>query len=722
MRLLLAFLALLLWPSLAKAQGSRIAVSLVASTAEPRPGSTITLGLRFVPKAGWHGYWTNPGDSGLAPAADWSAPKGMTFGTLQHPAPTILSVAGITSYVHAGEHVLLTTVRVPASLAAGEKLPVRAALEWLACSDTLCVPERATVEIELTAGRGVPGPGAATIRRAQAVLPRAVAAAGQFAPDGGKLRFLLPSGLSLDPGRARFFPHDNGFLDAAATRLSAGKKGNEIIADASGKAPATISGVLADGRRAYQLRFMRAALPAPDAHLPASQGQSVATDVDGEPVGSSTTADPSAASAGASINSVGANEGVADVATTADLRTLILAIIGAIVGGLLLNLMPCVFPILSLKALSLARSGASERAARREALGYTAGALIGTGLLGVAIVLLRQAGVEVGWSFQLQSPVVILGLLLLTFGIALNLAGLFELPAVSVESRSSSGSIATGALAAFIATPCSGPFMAAALGTAMLLPAAGALLVFLGLGLGLALPFLIIGFVPASRKFLPKPGAWMGTFRRILAIPMLLTAVALLWLVGRQGGTETMTVAVLLLLLLATGLWWVGLRQHGGRPRSWLPLVPSALAIALILLAAPPNTAAATTTALSSGTEPFSEQRLAELRRAGTPVFVDFTADWCLTCKINERVAIDRALTQAAFKRAGVVTLEGDWTNGDPAITRFLAQQGRNSIPFYLFIAPGRQPDVLPQILTVDMLRERAEAAAGARASHVSAT
>ena len=714
-RFLLTLLALLLWPAQAEAGAQRISVSLVASTEQPKPGSTVTLGLRFRPQAGWHGYWTNPGDSGLAPQAEWIAPAGLKFGLLQHPAPTILRVAGITSYVHAGEHVLLTTVRVPASVGAGTKIPVKAALTWLACSDSLCVPERATVEIALTVGSGSSGADAALIRRARIALPQVAASAGIYALEGGKLRFALPTGVALDSGRARLFPDENGFLDASTTRLAPGAKG-ELTGRATGSPPSAISGVLSDGRKAYRVRFVRGVLPMNDvarAEAVASSATSAASSENS--LRSSEKAEPGAQPA-AEGSAAGA---VAAVAVEGErppsALPLLLAVLGAVAGGLLLNLMPCVFPMLSLKALHLARSGSSQRDTRHEALGYTAGALLGTGLLGLFIVLLRQTGVEVGWSFQLQNPAVIFFLLLLTFGISLNLAGLFELPSLSVESATRSGgvsgSVATGALAAFIATPCSGPFMATALGTALLLPAAEAMLIFLGLGFGLALPFLIIAFVPASRRYLPKPGPWMGTFRRILAIPMLLTAVGLLWLVGRQGGTQAMTAAAVALLSLAMGLWWVGLRQRGGRERSWVPVFPAAAGIALVMIAAPPQAAATAVAPASRGVEAFSETRLAALRRAGTPVFVDFTADWCLTCKVNERVAIDRDATQAVFQRAGVVTLKGDWTNGDPAITRFLTRNGRNSIPFYLFVGPGRQPEVLPQILTPTILVGRARAA-----------
>ena len=714
MRLLLTLLALLLWPGQAEARAQRIAVSLVASTGAPKPSSTVTLGLRFRPQPGWHGYWTNPGDSGLAPQAEWIAPAGLKFGPLQHPAPTILRVAGITSYVHAGEHVLLTLVRVPASLAAGTKIPIKATLNWLACSDSLCVPERAVVQVDLVIGDGPSSADAAVIRRAQTDLPKVVAAPGHYTLQGGNFRFSLPTGVTLDASRARLFPDGNGFLDAATIRIAAGAAG-ELTGRASGSPPATIGGVLSDGRKAYRVHFARGVLPATQA--PATDDAFAASPRAGEGIVPDPIKQgrPTTAVAALRLTDGAVPEAQATGEGRSSALPLVSAVLGAIAGGLLLNLMPCVFPMLSLKALQLARSGKSQRDTRREALGYTAGALLGTGLLGLSIALLRQAGVEVGWSFQLQNPAVVFFLLLLTFGIALNLAGLFELPSLSVESAASSGgvaaSISTGALAAFIATPCSGPFMATALGTALLLPAAEAMLIFLGLGLGLALPFLIIAFIPASRRYLPKPGPWMGTFRRILAMPMLLTAVGLLWLVGRQGGTQAMTAAAVALLSLAIGLWWVGLRQRGGRERSWVPVFPAAAGIALAMIAAPPQAAAAAVAPAPRGVEAFSETRLAALRRAGPPIFVDFTADWCLTCKVNERVAIDREATQAAFQRAGVVTLKGDWTNGDPAITRFLTRNGRNSIPFYLFVGPGRQPEVLPQILTPTILIERASPA-----------
>lgn len=252
--------------------------------------------------------------------------------------------------------------------------------------------------------------------------------------------------------------------------------------------------------------------------------------------------------------------------------------------------------------------------------------------------------------------------------------------------------------------------MGAALGAALVLPPAGAMLVFAGLGIGLSLPFLLIGFVPAVRGRLPKPGAWMDTFRRILALPMFLTAIALAWVLGRQSGVNGMTLGLASALLLTIGLWWLGRRQMLGVERSWEPALPvMALALAVILVIPSNPAAQASTVNKQTGIrEPFSEARLAELRAENVPVFVDFTADWCLSCKVNDKLAINTQRAQSAFRQAGVVTLIGDWTNGDPAITKFLAEHGRNSIPYYLFFAPGEAARELPQILTPALLEETA--------------
>jgi thiol:disulfide interchange protein len=382
---------------------------------------------------------------------------------------------------------------------------------------------------------------------------------------------------------------------------------------------------------------------------------------------------------------------------------IVAALLGAILGGLLLNVMPCVFPILSLKALALAKVGGDEAGARREALAYTAGAVAVCLALGGAVLALRAGGASAGWAFQLQDPRVILVLLLLVTGIALNLAGLFELPSIGIGGRLASaggatGAFWTGALAAFVATPCTGPFMAAALGAALLLPLPAALAVFAGLGLGLALPFLVLGFVPAARRLLPKPGPWMNRLRHVLSVPMFITALGLAWVLGRQSGVDGMAMGLAAALALGLSLWWMSSRHGDGR--AWLRFAPAAAAVAAGLLFLPVGgQAGAIASPLAA--EPFSEAKLAALRTEGRPVFAYFTADWCITCKVNEKTVLQREEVSRAFVGDNVAVLVGDWTGGDAAIGRFLEAQGRSGVPLYIYYAPGKAPQILPQLLTV---------------------
>jgi thiol:disulfide interchange protein len=355
--------------------------------------------------------------------------------------------------------------------------------------------------------------------------------------------------------------------------------------------------------------------------------------------------------------------------------------------------------------LSLARAGIDEGHARREGLAYTAGVVLTCLVLGGIILALRAGGSAIGWAFQLQDPRMIVVLFVLALAIALNLAGLFQIPTPRVVNRvaGSGGAFLTGVLAAFVATPCTGPFMGAALGAALVLPWPAALAVFGGLGLGLALPFLLLALVPGLRRMLPKPGAWMRTFERVLSVPMFLTALALLWVLAQQKGTAGIALGVVAALVLGALLWLAGRRQARG-------LAGGAIA-AVALLAVGATGAAAVTrlphaaSAPAASAEPFSDARLAELRAAGRPVFAYFTADWCLTCKVNEANAIDTDAVHDAFERHDVAVLVGDWTNGDPALGRFIAAHGRAGVPLYLYYAPGAaEPKVLPQVLTSGML------------------
>jgi thiol:disulfide interchange protein len=367
--------------------------------------------------------------------------------------------------------------------------------------------------------------------------------------------------------------------------------------------------------------------------------------------------------------------------------------------------MPCVFPILALKALTLAKAGGEEREAQRNALAYTAGTVIGTGALGALLLAIRAGGSAVGWAFQLQDPRTILLLLLLVTAITLNLLRVFELPVLAGSARPT-GSFGTGALAAFVATPCAGPFLGTALGAALLMPPAGSVAVFAALGFGLATPFLAIAFIPALRGRLPKPGPWMVRFQRFLAIPMAATAVGCLWLLWRQGGNEALAWGFASVSILAFTLWMLGTQQWLDRRVKWTAAL-AVLALIAIPIAKMPMTPEGSVRS-TLGVEPWSEQRVAAHLAKGRPVFVYFTADWCLTCKANEAAAIDRDAVRLAFLAHNVRVLTGDWTNGDPAITRFLDSRGRAGVPLYLWYEPGKPPEELPQILTPSMLSDRA--------------
>ncbi len=685
--MLVALLALFAAGS-ASAQ-NRMSVNLAAEQSRVAAGSTITLAFVMRPAPGWHGYWRNPGDAGAEPRVQWRLPEGWTAAPLQYPAPDRLLVMGLMNYVYERDYALLATLNVPADAEPGVSVPVDARLEYLVCTNEVCVPETANVTVELVTGApDAANPAFAGYRRA---LPRPLALEGRFEVSGGRMRIAIPVPAGAALAEPYFFPVTTDAIGHSAAQ-AVSRAGDLLIVETAAGARAgtlpSIEGVLElSPDVALGLTARPGAVPA--------GGTPVAT-VGG---GAAPPNDPASQAA-----SAGGAPTTDDSGATAP--SILLALLGALAGGLILNIMPCVFPILSLKALSLARAGETESGARREALAYAAGVILVCVALGGLLLGLRAGGSAAGWAFQLQDPRIILVLLLLVTAIALNLAGLFHLPSFAggddlAGQGGARGAFFTGALTAFVATPCTGPFLGFALGAALVLPAWAALAVFAGLGLGLALPFLALGFVPALRRLLPKPGPWMARFQRLLAAPMLLTALGLAWVLGRQTGVDGMTLGLGAVLLLGVALWWLGRRQNDGRI-----LLPLALA-AIAVIAPLPFLSIDSTARASSpgplGAEPFSESRLAALRAAG-PVFVNFTADWCLTCKVNERAVLDRAEVAEHFRSRGIRALVGDWTRGDEAISRFLARHGRSGVPLYLYYAPGQEAEALPQILTVSRL------------------
>ncbi|GAD47714.1 putative thiol--disulfide interchange protein [Caenibius tardaugens NBRC 16725] len=650
----------------ARAQNN-IAAELVANGAA-QPGKPLELALHFRPAEGWHGYWVNPGDAGYGLTLDWQLPLGWQAGNPEYPVPHTLKIGPLMNHVYKGDYAVLVPVQVPRD-AAATPVTVRVKAQWLACTDTICVPERAELSTTIHPGAGLID---SRFDGWRAAIPALLDQPGRFAQTADRLRIAIPLPAAMALSQPHVFVENTELIDYAAPQVFR-RKGDWLIAELvrkGGGQANEITGILRTDESGEGVRF---------------------------------AARPGAVPGG----------GTLIAAVPANLPSLWLLLIGALAGGLLLNIMPCVFPILSLKALSLARAGESAAEARREGLAYTAGVVLACLGLGVLLLALRAGGEQVGWAFQLQEPWVVVALLLLAVAITANFAGLFELPTLSItRDGKPGGAFATGLLAAFVATPCTGPFMAAAMGAALLLPVAQGLLLFAALGLGLALPFLLLGFVPPLRRLLPRPGAWMARFRQILALPMGLTALALVWLASRLGGTGFMAVACLAAIGLVLALWIVGYRQRRGKAvlAPFLAVfVPFALFAAIALPAAfsPPDKAEAGLLAPKD----FSVEALANARASGRPVFLWFTADWCVTCKVNERVAIEREATRLAFDKAGIIAMRGDWTRRDPAITHFLTEQGVAGVPLYLWYPAGGEGRQLPQVLTPDSLVRLAEQA-----------
>ncbi|WP_265529003.1 protein-disulfide reductase DsbD family protein [Sphingomicrobium marinum] len=643
----------------AAAQTTNIVPRLEAEGPAPAGGGSVELAIVFETSPGWHGYWLNPGEAGLPLNIEWDLPEGAEIGELRFPTPTKLEAFGLVNYVYKDDHAVLTTLTLP-KIDSGT-VPIRGTGTWLACTDKICVPEKGSFSVVIPVGEGADH--SDDFDRYRRALPRPIAGAATYQVEGQRLSIAIPLPATITVTEPEFFVGQDGVIDYAAPQ-SFRRKGDQLIADLQVRDPAktdfgSVGGVITLG-------------PGQALSFTASLG--------------------SVPSGGDSIG-------------TFAISAIAIALGGALLGGLLLNLMPCVFPVLAMKAVHLARAGGSAKEARRDALGYTVGAVAGTASLGALLLLIRAGGSAAGWAFQLQDPRTIFLLLLLATAITANLAGLFRLPALG-GNLETSGSIGTGALAAFVATPCAGPFLGAALGTALVLPTAAAIGVFAMLGLGLALPFILIAFVPALREKLPRPGPWMIKLQRGLAIPMGLSALAALWLLWRLVGDIALVAGIAAMISLAFFLW-LGSRRRG---LGWVAL---AVGIGLVVAGAVylpdrPSTEAA----VPDFAEPWSEDAVAAARAQGRPVFVYFTADWCLTCKVNERAAIKRQATLDAFGEADVAVFVGDWTDGDPEITRFLEAMQRAAVPIYLWYAPGEDVEELPQVITQDMLVERAQSSA----------
>jgi DsbC/DsbD-like thiol-disulfide interchange protein/cytochrome c biogenesis protein CcdA len=657
-------------------QALNVPASLAAETLTPAAGQKVTIALHFKPKPGWHGYWSNPGDAGFGMQLKWMLPRGVSVGALRYPVPEPLLISGLMNHVFQHEYTVLADLTLDPNLARGIHLPIKVRGDWLSCTDQICVPEGDDLAIGLTVGDG------AILANTQmrfdnwrAALPAIMDQTARYAITGARIEIAVPIARGSKAAMPYFFPATEKLFRYPAPQ-TARRTGDWLIVSGEVKSPYSqiITGVL---------------------RINDGQGLAVNAKPGAIPTG------------GELITTFG--QGTSKKAWAGDgAASALLSIIGlAILGGLILNLMPCVFPILGLKAVALAKAGGDEYQVRKEALAYTAGIMLSCLALGAVMLTLRAVGQEIGWAFQLQEPVVVLLLLLLMVAVTANLAGAFEISSIGAGDHLTrkggvAGSFWTGVLAAIVATPCSGPFMATAIGAALMLPKVGAILVFAGLGFGLALPFLLIAFVPGLRSMIPRPGPWMGTFQRLMALPMAATAIALLWLLWRISGMAGLAIGGISGLTLSVLL--VRLGTGSSRSSRGGILIGVAAVVIAALLTLQSSWLSQSEKAGKIPANAFSESRLAELQNKGSSIFVYFTADWCVTCKLNEAAAIDREETIKAFQRNGIITLKGDFTRRDSEISRFLAKHNRAGVPFYIFYAKGQRPTILPQILSAEQL------------------
>ncbi|MEJ1970500.1 MAG: protein-disulfide reductase DsbD domain-containing protein [Rhizomicrobium sp.] len=681
MRAVLTLLLAMLFAGPAAAQIDdlpKVHARLVGEQDAVAPGGTLSVAFVQDIRDGWHTYWLNPGDVGQATTLAWTLPAGWRAGALQWPYPKRLPVGPFMDFGYEGKVWLLSSLTAPAAAKPGDVVTLHAAATWLVCKE-VCVPEEAALALPVKIGTPSKGDAgiASAFAAARARLP---------VPSPWTMRYRLGGTLDLyvaarslaqaHPVSAQFFPLADGRVNGMAPQTMGFADSGLVLRLAPGKTMAKAGGAL-EGVLV----------------LASSDGSTQALLVKAYP-GAVPQADFAAAD--------GADTGIA------------LALLFAFLGGLILNLMPCVLPILAMKAFALSSLAGRDRAeAVRESLAYGVGAILSFLALGGLLLTLRAGGQAIGWGFQLQEPIVVAGFALLMFGVGLNLSGVFEIAGFGggdalTRSGGVAGSFFTGVLAVAVAAPCTAPFMAAALGYALTQGAVAALSIFFGLGLGFALPFVAVGVSPMLMRALPKPGAWMIFFKQALAFAMYGTAVWLVWVLAQQAGANAVAAVLAAMVAAGFGAWIWGLSRHfspRGRGIGALATLMALLVALSFLWFVRPGAAAAASASAVNVTglpgEPYSEARLAALRAANRPVFVNATAAWCITCLVNDEAALSGAGVRDAFAARHIAYLVADWTRRDPAITALLSAHGRSGVPLYLYYAPGAAaPKVLPQILT----------------------
>ena len=681
---------------------------LVSEVSSLGPGQSAWVILELDIRDGWHTYWRNPGDSGEATTLAWALPAGFSAGGIVWTTPHRFDVPPLVNYGYGKKALHLVQITAPKDLKGGSPVALAAKASWLVCSD-VCIPEDVQLSVNLPTSAQVGGidpKDAGLFTEARGELPSEAPAATSASIQGDQLIVSLGKewGATLPQIKTlAFFPYDEGAIEYAAPQ------------------------VLSRSADAVQLS-MKVGYQPPKAG--AIRGVLVAT----EQSGSETIAVPIeiAANFAGAIGPVKAAPRFAPIKAVESEHSLPVWILFALIGGLILNLMPCVFPVLSIKALNVVEQAKKDpAAARAKGLVFAAGVIASMLCLAALMLALRAGGEQIGWGFQLQSPLFVTFLVYLFLAVGLNLSGVFEigggLAGVGdqlTQGDSYSASFFTGVLATLVATPCSAPFMAPALGAALTQPTLSALCIFAALGAGIALPYVLLAFAPWMRRLLPKPGAWMDTLKQLFAFPVYATAAGLLWVLAQQTSSFGFGAAMAGTVLIGLAAWSFQKSRTsvGGGKLAVIATTVIALLIAIALPIRFANVAAASGTPTAGPKQkgddewqPYSAAKVAELSAAGKPLLVNFTASWCLTCLVNERNAFADSAVQEIFRNKKVTLMKGDWTNRDPAITKALADFGRAGVPLYVVYnsKPGSEPIVLPQILTAGVVESAFADAAG---------
>ncbi|NEO15603.1 MULTISPECIES: protein-disulfide reductase DsbD domain-containing protein [unclassified Moorena] len=665
-------------------QTENVEVQLISEVINIQPGTPFWVGLHFNIRPGWHTYWRNPGDSGLGATLKWTLPPGFEVGDIVWPYPQRLPLEPLMNFGYEEDVTLLSQITPPANLATPDSLQLRVKADWLVCKVN-CIPEEGTLNLTLPITSRPPlvnQQWTQVFEQARQALPKPSPwkVTVTIEPQDLTLQVEAPEMEEAQIQEVTFFPHQDGIISNPAPQIA------ELNQDG------------------ISLRLQRGYLRKLD---PITGVLVIRESLDNQSVVQAFTIEAAVS------NEIGKT---APTPTQPRWEVLLLALL----GGIILNLMPCVFPVLSLKALNIVqKSQKSPKQVRRHAIAFTAGILVSFTVVASVLLILRSLGQQIGWGFQLQSPVFVTLMAYLMFAVGLSLSGVFifgaSIMGIGQRLTTRSGYIGeffTGVFATVVATPCTAPFMATALGVALTQSVPIAIAIFEMLGLGLALPYLAISFTPGLQRILPKPGAWMETFQQFLAFPMYAATAWLIWVLAQQTGTNGLAAALAGLILIAFATWLhqktrllPPLGKHLG---SICALV--ALGFSLSLAQISTTTPTALTHNQNQGIkwQPYTAERLVKLRQSGSPVFLNFSASWCITCLVNDRVALNQPETIAAFESKKIALLKADWTNRDPAITKALESFGRSGVPLYVLYPPDSeftQPIILPQILSPEQVQ-----------------